>query len=87
MDLTKQTIDNILKLKNKELSNLLLNHYSIDNKNMESCILVPMFSSYNLLENNNQSFHEVKEFSLFNTNWTMIPGVSTDLNEEKKGYR
>ena len=86
-DLTKQTIENILKLNNKELSNLLLNHYSLESKNTESCILVPMYSSFDILEEKNLTFFEIKEFNFFNTNWTIIPGDPTDLNEKKNGYK
>ena len=86
-DWTKQTSKYLLKLNNKELSSLLLKHNSFINKNMENCISVPMFSSYDLLTAKNLNFYELKHFDMFNITWTMLPGVSTDFNEKKNGKR
>ena len=86
-DWTKQTSKYLLKMKDKELSNILLKHYSLNQKYIESCITVPMFSSYDLLLAKNLTYNELKMFEFFNTNWTMVPGVSTDLKAINAGKR
>ena len=84
---TKKNDKYLLNLNNKELSNILLKHSSIVNKNLESCLSVPIFSSNDSLTLRNVTYSEVKYFEFFNTTWTMIPSFSTDLNERKVGKK
>ena len=81
--LTKKTNKYLLNLNDQELSNELLKHIPIVNSNLESCLSVPILRSNDLLKLKNFSYTEVKNFGLFNTTWTMLPGFSTDLEERE----